>query len=93
MTDTAQSTGGDSANRTILINFVLDRSGSMMGARDATISGFNEFKNDQTSEEGDAFFTLTLFDTRFDTVAAADSESGNLDIFSDLHATLPAEMR
>jgi hypothetical protein len=71
MTDTAQSTGGDSANRTILINFVLDRSGSMMGARDATISGFNEFKNDQTSEEGDAFFTLTLFDTRFDTVAAA----------------------
>jgi hypothetical protein len=58
-------------DRSILINFVLDKSGSMDVIRQATISGFNEFKNDQTHEEGDAFFTLTLFDTRFDTVAAA----------------------
>jgi len=71
MADTARGAEGDSANRTILINFVLDRSGSMMGVRDATISGFNEFKNDQAAEEGNAFFALTLFDTRFDTVAAA----------------------
>ena len=57
--------------RSILINFVLDKSGSMGAIRDATISGFNEFKNTQAAEEGTAFFTLTLFDTRFDTVCKA----------------------
>ena len=50
---------------------MLDKSGSMEAIRDATISGFNEFKNDQAAEEGNAFFTLTLFDTRFDTVCEA----------------------
>lgn len=55
----------------ILINFVLDKSGSMEPIRDATISGFNEFKNDQAREDGSAYFTLTLFDTRFNTVARA----------------------
>ena len=49
----------------ILINFVLDKSGSMSSIRDATISGFNEFKNDQAREDGEAYFTLTLFDTTF----------------------------
>ncbi len=57
--------------RSILINFVLDKSGSMEAIRDATISGFNEFKNTQAAEEGEAFFTLTLFDTEFDTVCKA----------------------
>jgi hypothetical protein len=57
--------------RSILINFVLDKSGSMESIRDATISGFNEFKNTQAAEEGVAFFTLTLFDTRFNTVCKA----------------------
>jgi hypothetical protein len=57
--------------RSILINFVLDKSGSMDAIRDATISGFNEFKNTQAAEEGQAFFTLTLFDTRFNTVCKA----------------------
>jgi len=62
--------GGEDSG-SILINFVLDKSGSMDVIRDATISGFNEFKNDQAREDGEAFFTLTLFDTRFDTVANA----------------------
>ena len=57
--------------RSILINFVLDKSGSMDSIREATISGFNEFKNDQSDEEGQAFFTLTLFDTDFTTVCQA----------------------
>lgn len=57
--------------RTILINFVLDMSGSMESIRQSTISGFNEFKNDQMREAGDAFFTLTLFDTEFETVCEA----------------------
>jgi len=61
----------DEANRSILINFVLDKSGSMSSIREATISGFNEFKNDQAAEDGNAFFTLTLFDTLFETVCEA----------------------
>jgi hypothetical protein len=58
-------------SRSILINFVLDKSGSMVGLRDATISGFNEFKNDQAAEDGEAHFTLTLFDTQFRAVCEA----------------------
>ncbi|HAL30678.1 MAG TPA: hypothetical protein DCP20_08200 [Coriobacteriia bacterium] len=57
--------------RSILINFVLDKSGSMSSIREATISGFNEFLGDQQREGGDARMTLTLFDTRFETVASA----------------------
>ena len=58
-------------DRTILINFVLDKSGSMSSIRDATISGFNEFLGDQQREGGEARMTLTLFDTRFYTAAEA----------------------
>jgi uncharacterized protein YegL len=58
-------------DRTILINFVLDKSGSMQDLRAATIAGFNEFKNDQAREAGTALMTLTLFDTVFSTVATA----------------------
>lgn len=52
-------------NGSILINFVLDKSGSMAAVRSATIEGFNEFKGEQTRESGEARFTLTLFDTEF----------------------------
>lgn len=58
-------------DRSILINFVLDKSGSMGAIRDATISGFNEFLGDQQAEGGSAAMTLTLFDTRFKTTASA----------------------
>jgi hypothetical protein len=71
MSKSAKEPARDATNRSILINFVLDKSGSMDVLRDATISGFNEFKNDQAKEDGEAFFTLTLFDTRFDTVCKA----------------------
>lgn len=57
--------------RSILINFVLDKSGSMGSIREATISGFNEFLGDQQREGGSARMTLTLFDTRFSTVVSA----------------------
>jgi hypothetical protein len=49
--------------RTTLINFVLDKSGSMGSIAEATISGFNEFKQSQRYTDGRALFTLTLFDT------------------------------
>jgi hypothetical protein len=61
----------DAASRSILINFVLDASGSMDVIRDATISGFNEFKNDQAREDGEVRFTLTLFDTDITRLCAA----------------------
>lgn len=66
-----QQPAPDAASRSILINFVLDRSGSMDSIQEATISGFNEFKNSQAAEDGEAFFTLTLFDTEFDTLCNA----------------------
>lgn len=61
----------DQGERSILINFVLDKSGSMDIIRAATISGFNEFLGDQQREGGEARMTLTLFDTQFYPVASA----------------------
>lgn len=47
-----------------IVNFILDKSGSMSSIQRATISGFNEYiqtlKNDK---ESNYEFTLTLFDT------------------------------
>lgn len=71
MAKSAKQPKRDAGERSILINFVLDASGSMEAIRQATISGFNEFKNDQAREDGNAFFTLTLFDTEFVTVCSA----------------------
>ena len=73
---TTKKPSGDAGNETrgdgsILINFVLDKSGSMDAIRSATISGFNEFKNDQARESGEALLTLTLFDTSFRTACEA----------------------
>lgn len=67
--ESRSSSGG--SERITLINFLLDESGSMEWIADAAISGFNEFKNDQAAEEGQALLTLTLFDTRFRTVCEA----------------------
>lgn len=72
--------------RTILINFVLDKSGSMEGLRAATIAGFNEFKNDQAREAGTALMTLTLFDTAFNTVATAVPVADVRDLTSATYA-------
>jgi hypothetical protein len=49
----------------ILINFVLDKSGSMDAVRAATIDGFNEFLKVQRNHGGRAALTLTMFDTEF----------------------------
>jgi len=68
------------ADRSILINFVLDKSGSMYPLREATIAGFNEFKNAQAIEAGTALMTLTLFDTEFRTVATAVPVGDVLDL-------------
>jgi uncharacterized protein YegL len=49
-----------------LITMIIDESGSMSGARDTTISGFNEFVNGQKNAEataGAGFLTLIKFDS------------------------------
>jgi len=46
--------------------FILDRSGSMAGLEDDTIGGFNSMRSEQKREEGTAYVTTVLFDTRID---------------------------
>jgi len=49
----------------MLVNFVLDETGSMEVVRDATISGFNEYVNSMMKgAKGPIKFTLTKFDSR-----------------------------
>lgn len=49
------------------IVLVLDKSGSMDRVREATIKAINDFLAEQVAEPGKAAFTLTLFDTHYDT--------------------------
>lgn len=49
-------------NNTTEIVFMLDRSGSMSGLEDATISGFNEMLDKQKKVKGNALVSVVLFD-------------------------------
>lgn len=46
-----------------VVNFVLDKSGSMAEVREATISGFNEYIQGLKMDGGKYRFSLTMFDT------------------------------
>ncbi len=49
-----------------IVNFVLDKSGSMEDCRNATISGFNEYVStlkNKRKKDDNILFSLTLFDT------------------------------
>lgn len=49
----------------VLVNFILDKSGSMSTVKSATISGFNEYiQNLRNDKKVDYKLTLTLFDTK-----------------------------
>lgn len=48
------------------IALCLDASGSMGSVRDATIDGVNALMADQRAQAGDAWLSLTLFDTTMD---------------------------
>lgn len=54
-------------NNDVLINFVLDRSGSMASVVPGTIEGWNAFIDEQRNQPGKALLSLTLFDTEFET--------------------------
>lgn len=48
---------------TLLVNFILDVSGSMEAVQEATISGFNEYLGGLKKREEKVLFSLTLFNT------------------------------
>ncbi len=50
-----------------LVNFILDKSGSMESVVEATISGFNEYVQTLRKDGNKYSFTLTLFDTGIET--------------------------
>jgi hypothetical protein len=51
----------------VLVNFILDKSGSMETIKDSTISGFNEYIQTLKKDKNNYNFTLTLFDTNIET--------------------------
>lgn len=72
-------------NERVDIICILDRSGSMEGIRDASISGFNEFIHAQKQVPGEATISVFLFDDHFDVVyrnkSLQDSPELNRDTF------------
>lgn len=50
----------------VLINLVLDESGSMTPLRGTTIEGINKILSEQREQEGNAYLSLTSFNTTFD---------------------------
>ncbi len=49
--------------KTLVINFVLDETGSMANCKDATISGFNEYVDELVKRPERMLFTLTKFNS------------------------------
>lgn len=56
------------ANET-LVNFILDKSGSMESVKEATISSFNEYLRTLKNDGNKYSFSLVLFDTKLDKVS------------------------
>jgi uncharacterized protein YegL len=55
----------------IEIYCILDRSGSMGGAEDSVIAGFNDFIKRQVKDVGNAVVTLVLFDDQYELIYKA----------------------
>jgi uncharacterized protein YegL len=47
----------------VVVNVILDKSGSMESCKEGTIAGFNKYIRDLQKKGGDIRFSLTLFDT------------------------------
>lgn len=56
-----------SAKSETLVNFILDKSGSMESVKTATIGGFNEYIKTLKKDGNKYSFSLTLFDTQIET--------------------------
>jgi hypothetical protein len=64
----SETTERDQNAGTTEIVCVVDKSGSMDSIRRDAIGGFNTFLTEQKKEEGEARFTLALFDTDYERV-------------------------
>ena len=64
----APNPGPESPPAPMDISIILDRSGSMQGAREQTVSAFNAFLADQRTEPGELTLTLVQFDDEYETV-------------------------
>ena len=51
-------------SKTVIVN-IIDRSGSMSGLEESTISGFNKFINSQKEQQGEVEVNTILFDDQF----------------------------
>lgn len=60
-------TSSNKNERTHIV-YILDRSGSMLSIKAATIEAFNEFISGQKSVEGEVTFTLVQFDDKYEVV-------------------------
>lgn len=67
---------------TTLINFILDKSGSMNSIHDSVISGFNEYIHGLRNKKGAFKFSLTMFDTESIDTPYVDAD---LDSVKDLN--------
>lgn len=87
--NTAQAEPTDKTNK-ILVNVVLDRSGSMGSVRQSTIDGYNEYLNG-LRKDTESEYTLTLI--QFDLVAAkADLTISYVDKpLAEVHDLTPAD--
>lgn len=69
-----------------IVNFILDKSGSMESVREATISGFNEYiqtlKKDKKSQYQ---FTLTFFDTEVSSYVEGEDIKDVLELTSETY--------
>ena len=65
--DTTQSAQADHKTNKVLVNVVLDRSGSMQANRQSTVDGYNEYLNGLRQDK-DSEYSLTLI--QFDLVGA-----------------------
>lgn len=75
-----------------LICFILDKSGSMTSVNKATCDGFNQFVADQKSNPGEAYLTLTLFDTAFDVRYVGTALNDVPDLGTSVNSYIPSGM-
>lgn len=68
-----------------LVNFILDKSGSMASVKGATISGFNEYLGTLKNDGNKYSFSLTLFDTVIDKVCVNKPIKDVKDIDADTY--------
>lgn len=57
------------------ISVVLDRSGSMISLREAAVTAFNNFVEDQRKTPGDGCWSLIQFDNKYETVFSQVSQN------------------